>query len=403
MYELTLVSEDVFDPFIKSEFFDSGDEQFRNMFRPTSYMELESKKHEEPRTILTLMRHLTRNIDERFIWFINWFAFYFQLLRKSPVALVLKGDQGAGKGVFWTKVVVPLFGKKQCIQINDETFKGKYLGSIIEGRLYYNLDEISQGMKDNKTVKNKLKALISNESLTVEKKYDNTEQETDLFGQVMITTNEPQSLEIEHRDRRFSVFEKTNYLGLGSYRAFITQIEAELEDFALYLKDYEVDVKMATTAMNTREKEALVGATNDRFLTFANAIITKNIDYFEELATLDGRLYHELKNGFEEFRVNKSNLQYYFGTLENEKISTSKLLKRLKTINSDIFDNQNTTGLQDGTRFFLLDGHPKREQGAEVEQVEPQPTEPAPLTFPVMPQPPQPSNNTLPIPGAQYA
>ncbi|MCK5111173.1 MAG: hypothetical protein KAQ94_06600 [Arcobacteraceae bacterium] len=93
-FDLLLVSEDVFNPFIKKEFFEKDDLIFRNTFRQTSFMELDkNQKYNQPVIINKLINHLVRNDQERYDWLINWLAYFFQELRKSPVALFLKGCQ----------------------------------------------------------------------------------------------------------------------------------------------------------------------------------------------------------------------------------------------------------------------------------------------------------------------
>ena len=363
-FDLLLVSEDIFEPQYKREFLERHGEIYRNRFRPTLYMEQDKSKEAKPqKAIKALIKHLVKHNDIREEWFINWLAYFFQGLVKSPVALFFKGPQGAGKGVLYDDIIVPLFGKLQCIQVNDKTMKGDFLGGIVEGRLVMNLDEISSGIAANKEFKNQLKALISNRAGTFQKKNITTDKETQLHAMILITSNEPKALEVEHKDRRLTVFEtggniaNNNFLGYNSYKALIAAITDELEDFALMLLQYPVDVKMATTAMNTPEKEALVGVSSNRFKSFSNAVKSKDLEFFTDLQddTLVSPYYVELEQCFRKERLSRKLLKHLFGKLYGD-ITTNALMEQLRAIDPTFWNEAtNSVKTSGGDYMFKLD------------------------------------------------
>lgn len=362
-YDLLLVSEDVFDPQRKTEFFEEKREIYRNRFAPTSYMELAlSKDIVSPKAINGLIEHLVKGNKNYEKWLINWLAYFFQGLVKSPVALFLKGPQGAGKGVFYDDILVPLFGTRQCIQVNDKTMKGDFLGGIVEGKLVMNLDEISSGIQNNKEFKNQLKALISNRGGTFQKKFVNTEKETLLHAMILITSNEAKALEVEPKDRRLTIFNtscnisEVNFLGYGSYKALIDAIQSELEDFARTLLTYEVDVKMATTAIHTPEKEALVGVSTTRYKSFAIALKSKDIDFFVDLEDdMMYKAYHaDLLECFRKNRLSRKLLKKVFAKLYGD-ITTNKLMEELRAIDPAFFnEDDNSVKANNGDFLFRL-------------------------------------------------
>ena len=365
--DLLLVDrKDTFDPHVRQEFYSIKGKIFRNTFRLTPYMELDKNQpYETPTAIMALLNHLVRGDEERVDWVINWLAYFFQGLRKSPVALFLKGAQGAGKGILYSEILEKLFGKDQSIQVNDKSVQGQFLGGLFEAKLLINLDEISTGMTTNKQFKNQLKALISNEYGTFEKKYETLTKETRLYGQVLITSNEPKAVEIERNDRRFVVFETggnishTDFLGYGSYDALIEAIRGELEDFALMLLNYEFDVHRATTAIDTPEKEALIAVSSNRFKLFSDALKSKDLEFFEDLKeksmfSLDGgTLYDNLVKSFHTNRIDQSQLKHFFGAMFGE-ISTQKIRMELEAIDPIFWGNENSVMIK-GKRFYKLD------------------------------------------------
>ncbi len=356
--DLLLVVKDIFDPFRREEFFKSNNAYYRNIFKPTKYMTIVPQQAEEPKAIISLVRHLTGR--DHFKWVINWLAFFFTGLKKSQVSLVLRGLQGAGKGILWDEVMQPLFGTEATIQVNDKALETNFLGGIVEGRLFFNLDEISHNIASSKKIKNFLKALVTNRTIIAEKKNKNIEAETPLFGQILITSNEPYVIEVEPGDRRFTVLmtgdklSKVDYLGYGNYKTLSTAIKRELPLFANYLKAYTVDTEMANTALETKEKSALINATNDKFTMFADAIQKKDLLFFSDLEEDSLTMYDEIKADFENNRVCQPRLKKYFSELFDEDITAKKLMDRLRAINPSLFDNDKIKR-SNGKKYFNLE------------------------------------------------
>lgn len=266
--DLIMVQADMFNPFVLKEFYKKKDLYYRNIFKPSKYLQIcaEKKQYDDnpPFIAITkLISHLVNYDKDRFTYVINWLAYFFQGLKKSQVALVLRGDQGAGKGIFFNEVISPLFGEEYCTTVNDKSLRSSFLGGIIENKIFFNLDEISQQKTENSNIKNFLKALVTNESITAEKKFITLENVTKIYGQVLITSNEPYVLDVEDSDRRYTIFTTSNnllhndYLGYKTYKILSDEMKKGLKEFAIYLKSYDVDLKLANQALNTPEKDLL--------------------------------------------------------------------------------------------------------------------------------------------------
>lgn len=357
--DLIMVSKDVFNPFKLEEFYQENYLYFRNIFKPTKYLQIKIDKYKEPKTILKLMKHLVNENEEYYIYFINWLAYFFQGLKKPQVSIVLRGNQGAGKGIFFNEVIKVIFGAEHCIQVNDKALNTNFLGGIVEGRLFFNLDEISHNVAGNKNIKNFLKALVTNDSITAEKKHQNIEGETNIYGAVLITSNEPYIIEVEPSDRRYSIFstgdnlKKCNYLGLETYENLSKKIKEEIEDFCKYLKSFKVDISLSNTALETAEKKALVNSTNDKYKLFTNALKNKDINFFSELEDEKPHLYNTLIADFEKNRIQKENLTKYFNELYDEEIKSKSLNNKLKAIEPTLFADDNISK-SNGCRYYKI-------------------------------------------------
>ncbi|MDS1370387.1 DUF5906 domain-containing protein [Aliarcobacter butzleri] len=368
--DLKLVTDEIFDPFSKEEFILKENGTYTlNMFRPTLYILLNSSQilqnyNINNSVIFRLISHLSNYNLERIKWIINWLAYFFQELKKSQVALVLLGVQGAGKGIFFNEVIKPLFGEGFVKTINDKSLDTRFLGSLVENTMFFNLDEISANKSQKNSIKNFLKALVTNASITAEKKYKNMDKEITIFGQVLITSNELYALEIEPSDRRFTVFNTgenlahCNFLGFGNYESLSNAIKNDLEQFAVYLKSVQIDVQMANTALNTTEKDNLIQQyqmanykpikitkLQKNVIEFAEAIRCRDFNLFntiidENKFQLKSEIFSDLQHNI--FRV--ENLFPAFKTLYgNRSFSTnSELLRELQKYNISLFGLNNT-------------------------------------------------------------
>ena len=367
--DLKLVTEEIFDPFSKEEFIEQYNGTYKlNNFKPSVYMLLdyelkkELKFYLENSAIGKLILHLVNYDRQRLYWVINWLAYFFQGLKKSQVALVLLGEQGAGKGIFFNEVIKPLFGEDFVKTINDKSLNTNYKGSLVENTLFFNLDEIS-AKNSSSSVKNFLKALVTNASITAEKKFKNLEKETPIYGQILITSNELYALEIEPSDRRFTVFSTgvnlshCNFLGYGNYEVLSNSIQNELELFAIYLKNYPIDEKNANTAMNTLEKGNLIQQyqmTNYKpikltklqknVLEFSEAIRCRNLNLFNTIVDENKfQLKNEILLDFQYGIFRVENLLPAFKTLYGSRSfgTNSELLIELQKFNFNLFSTQN--------------------------------------------------------------
>jgi len=376
-HELKLIRGEKFDPHSNEEFIEVESGLYElNLFTPTSYMLQKCSCHYAEQSfpaIYALVSNLCNNDSYRAEWMLNHEAYFFQGLKKSQVALVLTGEQGTGKGVYINKVLSPIFNYVKTI--NDKSLNTSYLGGLVENTLYFNLDEISVKKSQSESSKNFLKALITNDTITAEKKFKTLKKETNLYGQVLITSNEQYPVEIEPSDRRFTVFNtgaalsKIDFLGYGGAEELIEAIKSELPAFACYLKQRNVDQKKANTPLWTPEKQELIsmyeqqqyqkqvkqGLVKPVRLTklqkniqeFAYAISHKQICYFNPLSFDNPELYQNVVNDLYYNLFKVDNLLPVFKTLYSTETikTTAELLRVLQQFDMNQFNTSNIATL----------------------------------------------------------
>ena len=334
------MSSDKFSPFVESEFYEEGALWYRTSFRPSHYILIDPKdsdKSIQPSRILWLILHLCNGNQEYFTWVINWLACFFQTLRKSQVSLVLKGDQGTGKGLFFEKIIAELFGRDFCVVVDDDRL-GSNFKNWIGSKLFYNLNEISHDPKGRKATKNFIKVLVTDTTIQMEKKFESA-SETEIFANVLITSNENFPIEVEPSDRRFTVISTGASLkkeGVNTAE-LIRDIKRELEPFALFLKSYDCDEELYHQALDTPEKTALIEGTTDRFTLLSRAIVNKDLTYFEVIADENPHLFTVLKSDFEAGRIKQSSIQPLYEGIYDDDMSSKSLLKKLRNIYPLVF------------------------------------------------------------------
>ena len=336
IHNLTFVQGDKFRPRILQEYFEEDGVCYKNTFKPTKYMQLKGEPARLPKTILDLLFHLTNYKQNKYEYLINNLAYFFQYLKKSQVAIALIGKQGAGKGIFFNTIISELFGKDNCITINNESINSRYKAKIIKDKLYYNFDEIK--LRTSERNDSFIKAIITNPSISLEEKNVTMNKEVELFGQCLFCSNYMDALKIGENDRRFTVIStgenlvNTNFLHYGSYENLEKGIKQDLEDFAKYLKNYNVDKNLANTPLDTPEKRVIINSSQDNIIEFHRAISEKNINYFYDLIELKSDLYNQIRSDFRESRIIRANIAKAYDALFSKNISSKELLKKLRAI-----------------------------------------------------------------------
>jgi len=369
-YDIIGITGRVFEPKIHKRFIEIKNRIFvKNEFTPTIYMNYIQPPQNEPKTILSLIGNLVNNDEIKKHYFINWLAYFFQTLKRPQTAIVLKGNQGAGKDTFFDLVITPLFGINQVTKIDDDAIESKYKSETFVNKLFIAFNETSKGDKvSNKNIKNFLKQIITNNEVMMEDK-NIRRKKIKLNFACLFFTNEAKFIEIEPNDRRYNVFltgdnlNKLNFLGYGDFDNLALAIEKELPDFARYLYNYKVDVNLANRVINTPEKEAVIYATTSRNILFYEALKNKNLDFFRPLEELEEDemlpaekryIFREIEKSFIDGKIKKSLLKKIYEALFETKITSHTLYKELKVIDPYFISSHNEIVIQ-GQRYIKLD------------------------------------------------
>jgi hypothetical protein len=240
-----------------------------------------------PLTIDKILSHVVNYDEETKAWFLNWLAYIFTKRTKSRVAIVLHGTKGTGKGVFFDKVIKPLFGTDTCQGVQQNEILQDRFNEFLGRSLMIMLDE----SQSDESFRNKLFHWISEPSLRLRVAYAGGKM-IQSFANFILASNQPDAAPIELDDRRFTVSPrqlvplKRKYPGIDE--EIQNNIAEELSEFARYLLAYKVDEYKATTPLENKAKADMREVARTSIDVFIEALMSGDFKFFVQMLNSNG-------------------------------------------------------------------------------------------------------------------
>ena len=137
----------------------------------------------------------------------KWMAHILQKPHeKTKKVVVLKSEEGAGKGILWNTFLKPIFGEYGT-QIHD---KDQILGTFnsnCEQKIFLQMNEVMWG--GDKQCQDRLKSLVTEDKIWIHKKFK-TPIEMDNHANILMDTNNKWACPVNVDSRRFNIFECDN-------------------------------------------------------------------------------------------------------------------------------------------------------------------------------------------------
>ena len=272
-----------------------------NMFRKTEYM-LSSREHEPLSMgdahkiadscplIYKLMTHILGGQSLEVEHFTNWLAYIFQTKRKAMTAWVLQGVPGTGKGIFYTKVLRPLFGNEhvpmRALQNIEEQFN-----LYMRQALFLVVDEFHMASANSGTMKiaDKLKNAITENTMTIRAMRSN-QVEMPNYTNFIFLTNRMDAVKIEEGDRRYNIAPRQEQKLEHVYPEVIDGIDdisTELHKFAALLRSYKVNKQLVRTPIANNAKAQMAQVTMSVMEEFFAAVRHGNLPFFMDILDIE--------------------------------------------------------------------------------------------------------------------
>ena len=260
-----------------------------NLFVPTKYMLLNKTAETfHPRIdfshIYDLLMNLIPNYRER-KRFMNWLAGILQTREKQLTAWVLKGEQGAGKGIFLDKVLKEIFGRRQSVKVEDSDLQSDF-NPWLKNTIIVAFNEVAHDNSTRNNIKSRIKAIITDPDVMINEKNIRNYFITN-YVNCLFFSNEKVPLFIENKDRRLNVVTTgPNLISFGWFKkdpeGFINSLKPEVPKFAQFLMNWKYDPVAAKTCIENEEKRAMVSVALNKFEEFAIRLKNKDLEWFEE-------------------------------------------------------------------------------------------------------------------------
>jgi hypothetical protein len=234
-------------------------------------------------TIYALLKHILGGGTVELEHFVNWLSYVFQTRRKTMSAWVLQGVEGTGKGLFYTKILRPLFGEEhvpmRALQNIEEQFN-----LYMRTALFLVVDEFHMASASAGTIKiaDKLKNQITENTVTIRAMRSN-QHEIPNYTNFIFLTNRFDAVKLEAGDRRYNIAPRQEVKLVDAHPEVIRNIDLidnELRTFAGVLQTFKTDTRLVRTPISNEAKTSMTEVTMSVFEEFCNAVTKGNLPFF---------------------------------------------------------------------------------------------------------------------------
>ena len=296
-------------------------------------------------TIYTLIKHILGEGPTEVEHFVNWLAYIYQNKRKTMTAWILTGVPGTGKGLFIHRVLKPLFGEAQAPMRSIENIEEQF-NLYMRTALFLVVDEFRMAASGNVgKMADKLKHQITEPNLTIRAMRTN-QVELPSFCNFIFLTNRADAVKIEDGDRRYNVGPRQEVKVENKYPELLNNlelIEQELYIFAALLDSFQVDVRMAHTALENQAKKEMKEVSMSVLEEFANAIKINNLEYFIDILDIP------LANTFDAGSISTAQ-RYIKNWIVNAGEEIVVPMQHLKLLYDVLTDNSKSLSVRDFTK-----------------------------------------------------
>lgn len=252
------------------------------------------------------------NKTEYLNYFVNWLSFIFATKEKSGVAVLFRGIQGTGKGVFWKYIIEYFFGTNYVQVLENDSLKSNFTPKGLEKSLFALANEIKGDFRDGNSMYEKLKMYVTDDTLRIEEKGVQSFNAKNHFNMIFFSNNSL-PLQIQGSDRRYTIFQtkartltevaKNDFK--MSIDEFIKSIVKERDNFLIDLVCYAYDISRAKSCLETEEKDRIYRGSMTKIEILADQVKLLNPSFFENdiCAILEQMSSEEKKELYSKYNI----------------------------------------------------------------------------------------------------
>jgi len=215
--------------------------------------------------------------------FLDWLAYIIQKRRKTVVTFLFHGTEGTGKGMFFERVLTPIFGDNYTAPLDMGRIKSQF-NKVLEDNILILVDEVQADFTDSgrNTIEARVKMWITEGKVQVEGKGVDSKK-VNCFANMLFFSNKPNAVKIREDDRRFNICPRQevklidcDWVPGGDPTSLEGILESELVQFVQFLKQRKVDERGLKQVVQTDARKDMITAT-----------LTTNEEFFDRIRVLD--------------------------------------------------------------------------------------------------------------------
>ena len=237
--------------------------------------------------INALLENIAPYIDER-VFLLNWLSTILNTAKKTKTAIILKGIQRTGKGVFASKIIEYAMHESNCFVATNANLSDTF-NSYLEDKLFITFDEVKGDFHKDKDIANKIKLIVSEENISIRTMHTNPYM-IRFSANCIFLSNEDLPIPMDQSDERLSVIEtKSKTLlqvarGMGyEIGEFISLLEKERDEFLVHLKMCNYSKQLAMSTIANKTKKAIQDATSTTQSVLKTAFRSQDLDTISEM------------------------------------------------------------------------------------------------------------------------
>lgn len=236
--------------------------------------------------IYKLIKHMVGGHDLEMERFINWLAYIFQTKDKSGTSWVLQGIPGTGKGVFYHRILRPLFGEEYVPMKILRNMEDQY-NLYMKKALFLIVDEFHMASASSRVMKiaDELKSNITEPTITVRAMRSNPDTLKSYTNYIFLS-NRPDAINIEENDRRYNVAPRQEVALKDAHPDVIENIpniKNELEPFARILQTYKCSKALVDNPVENSAKAEMARITMSVMQEFFVAVKKGDLLFFLDI------------------------------------------------------------------------------------------------------------------------
>ncbi len=265
------VADTKYMPYSRNELVEENSTLFSNSYQPPDFNQTGEVKTTPPlwqEYLDRLMPKVHQCVQDNWSrpqqeYFDQYIAHLIQQPHIPPImAILLRGEQGTGKGFWLDNIMSVLLGRHNYLATDIKDIKGNFLAPLYNTKLIQ-IEEVTS-LRERATTAQTLKKLITQTESFVDEKYKDKKKVKKFFG-VVITSNYDNPVPLEATDRRYfvPVFSKhqKNKSDTEKFFAKLSQWLEKEDGFQVlynYFSSMEVHYNFTKAPPMTSDKEALL-------------------------------------------------------------------------------------------------------------------------------------------------